>query len=281
MLGGYNVAEVPFPFNYKNFGTFAGPQYLTGSYDYDKAATEGIWHTLANFDTSFKNLDLGAYLFNNEADYVGFHCDYVSTAMMTLEASYGNIPIFNVFANQVNVNGNIRAIGDITAIGNLSCNGLFTFNGSMSLTGIGDVATKVKANTTLANSKKSFDIPHPTKKEHRLRYICVETPKADVYVRGKLKGSNTINLPEYWKELVDPDSIDVILTPIGSFQELFVENIHWGTKVVVKNSAGGPINCSYVVYAERRDTESNIPEYKGLTEADYPGDNSAYNINSD
>jgi len=81
--------------------------------------------------------------------------------------------------------------------------------------------------------------------------------------------------------LVDPDSIDVVLSPIGSFQELYVEDIQWGTKVVVKNSAGGPINCSYVVYGERKDTEPNIPEYKGLTEADYPGDNSEYIINSD
>ena len=36
----------------------------------------------------------------------------------------------------------------------------------------------------LWDSKKSFDIPHPSKKNHRLRYICTESPKADVYVRG-------------------------------------------------------------------------------------------------
>ena len=40
-------------------------------------------------------------------------------------------------------------------------------------------------------------------------------------------------------------------------------------------------NFQYVAYGERKDTEPNIPEYKGLTEADYPGDNSGYNINSD
>ena len=132
---------------------------------------------------------------------------------------------------------------------------------------------------TLQVTKKGFDIPHPTKEEHRLRYICIEGPSADVYVRGKLKDSNTIELPDYWKGLVDPETIDVSLTPMGSFQELFVESIQWGTRVIVKNAAGGPVNCSYIIYGERKDAERNIPEYEGLTPKDYPGDNTAYVIN--
>ncbi len=132
---------------------------------------------------------------------------------------------------------------------------------------------------TLQVTKKGFDIPHPTKEEHRLRYICIEGPSADVYVRGKLKDSNTIELPDYWKGLVDPETIDVSLTPMGSFQELFVESIQWGTRVIVKNAAGGPVNCSYIIYGERKDSAKNIPEYKGLTPQDYPGDNKEYVIN--
>jgi len=150
-----------------------------------------------------------------------------------------------------------------------------------------NVATGVEADSRAALSsinqlqitKKGFDIPHPTKEEHRLRYICIEGPSADVYVRGKLKDSNTIELPDYWKGLVDPETIDVSLTPMGSFQELFVESIQWGTRVIVKNAAGGPVNCSYIIYGERKDAERNIPEYEGLTPKDYPGDNTAYVIN--
>ena len=52
-----------------------------------------------------------------------------------------------------------------------------------------------------------------------------------------------------------------------------------GQRIVVKNSSGGPINCSYMIYAERKDSPKNIPEYKGLTPDDYPGDNSEYRIN--
>ena len=33
------------------------------------------------------------------------------------------------------------------------------------------------------------------------------------------------------------------------------------------------------LYGTRKDTPRNIPEYEGLTPADYPGDNSEYTIN--
>ena len=130
-----------------------------------------------------------------------------------------------------------------------------------------------------ATNKKGFDIPHPTKEETRIRYVCVEGPTADVYVRGKLKDSNIIELPDHWKGLVDPDSITVTLTPIGTFQELFYEEVEWCSTIKVMNAAGGPVNCSYKVFAERIDVEKNIPEYQGLTPLDYPGDNSQYRLN--
>lgn len=131
----------------------------------------------------------------------------------------------------------------------------------------------------IAISKKSFDIQHPTKKDHRLRYICLEGPAAEVYVRGTLVNENVINLPDHWRGLVDQETIGVSLTPIGVYQELFVEKIEYGSRIIIKNNAGGPINCYYTITAERKDVEKNIPEYKGLTPADYPGDNSNYNIN--
>jgi len=123
--------------------------------------------------------------------------------------------------------------------------------------------------------KKDFDIPHPTKDRWRLRHVCIEGPSADVYVRGKLKGSNVIELPEYWRKLVDPETITVNLTSIGTHQELYVDKIEWGTKITIKNNSGSAINCYYTVCGERADTDKNIPEYEG-TYNDYPGDNSQY-----
>ena len=144
-----------------------------------------------------------------------------------------------------------------------------TIAGILNLTGVGNVAAAI-------NSKKSFDIPHPTKEGWRLSHVCVEGPSADVYIRGKLEG-NRIKLPEYWKGLVDIDSVTVNLTPIGHHQELYVEKIEWGTEVVVKNNTAGNICCYYHIMAERIDTEKNIPEYEGTWE-DYPGDNSTRSI---
>jgi hypothetical protein len=123
--------------------------------------------------------------------------------------------------------------------------------------------------------KKPFDIPHPTKDGWRLRHVCIEGPTADVYVRGNLKDSNVIELPEYWRKLVHPETITVNLTPIGTYQELYVDKIEWGTRITIKTNSGSSINCNYTVYGERADTDKNIPEYEG-TYDDYPGDNRQY-----
>jgi hypothetical protein len=131
------------------------------------------------------------------------------------------------------------------------------------------------AQTKALIAKKPFDIPHPTKEGWRLRHVCIEGPTADVYVRGRLNNSNVIELPKYWRNLVDPETITVNLTPIGTHQELYVDKIEWGTRILIKNNCGSGINCYYTVYGERADTDKNIPEYEG-TYNDYPGDNGQY-----
>lgn len=135
--------------------------------------------------------------------------------------------------------------------------------------------TTVIAKTALA---KNFDIKHPTKDGHRLRHSCVEAPQNDVYIRGKLKGTNVIELPEYWKGLVNPDSITVQLTPIGCRQSLYYEEVEWCSTIKVVNADCGPVWCSYTVFAERKDVEKLIPEYEGETPESYPGNNDVYDV---
>ena len=125
---------------------------------------------------------------------------------------------------------------------------------------------------------KSFDIEHPSKEGHRLRHVCVEGPTSDVYVRGRLKDKNVIDLPENWKGLVDSDSITVQLQPIGDRQfHLNIVEVD-NQKIVVKEADDKPIDCFYHVYGERKDVEKNIAEYVGESPADYPGDQSDYSI---
>ena len=108
---------------------------------------------------------------------------------------------------------------------------------------------------TLTATSKSFDIEHPTKPNHRLRYGSLEGPENGVYVRGRLSGTE-IELPEYWIAFVDPDSITVSLTPIGP-GSAWVEKIENN-----RITTGGSENCFYHVFAERVDIEKLVVEYE-------------------
>ena len=176
---------------------------------------------------------------------------------------------FEVAAPTNTVLGNVTITGDVTVAGsqtitkNLNVSGTVfsTFQGSINVQGW-----------------KGFDIKHPNKKGHRLRHVCVEGPEAAVYVRGTLKNSNIIELPEYWKGLIDPESISITLTPIGSYQELYIKNIEWGQKVTVMNSTSGSIHCFYSIWASRIDGEPLVVEYEGEDPSSYPGNSEQFSI---
>ena len=124
---------------------------------------------------------------------------------------------------------------------------------------------------------KGFDIVHPSKKGHRLRHICLEGPEGGVYIRGKVKNDKVILLPDYWKDLVDINSITVQLQPIGAHQDIIVKR--WDAeKVELQSKPGIPIHCFYHIFAERIDGEQLVVEYEGETPDEYPGDNSQYSI---
>lgn len=175
--------------------------------------------------------------------------------------------------------------GEFSVAGSTMFNGEVEVNGLVSVSGVVEASEVFNSFTSLgevfgiANSKKGFDIPHPSKKGYRLRYTTLEGPGVDVYYKGKLKDTNSIELPSYWKDLVREESLEVHLTPLNFYQELYVEKID-SEKIIIKNNISEKIDCNYIVYAERKDGEKLIPEYKGLTPNDYPGDNSEYNINS-
>ena len=154
------------------------------------------------------------------------------------------------------------------------------------ITGTGDInisgsitASQVAAFGITLTTRKPFDIPHPTKEGYRLRHVCLEGPESGVYFRGRLTDSNTIQLPEYWKGLVDAETITVSLTQIGSSQDLIVDSIQWGSQIKIRSGSASKIDCYYLVHAERKDGEKLIVEYEGTSINDYPGDNAIYSIN--
>ena len=135
---------------------------------------------------------------------------------------------------------------------------------------IGDLSKRF---TTADQKPKPFDMVHPSRGEgSRLRYACIEGPQVGVYCRGRVKNDTEIVLPNYWRDLVHVDSISVQLQPIGAHQDIIVKR--WDEeKIYLQAKAGFPINCFYHVYAERKDINPLIVEYKGDSWEDYPDPN--------
>lgn len=119
-----------------------------------------------------------------------------------------------------------------------------TISGNLTLTG------QLSANT------KSFLIPHPSKPDMKLRHGSLEGPENGVYVRGKGSGQ-AIELPDYWSDLVDEDSITVNLTPCNSHQFLYVKEVSTAQVIV-----SGHINKDYffTVFGERKDVPKMVVE---------------------
>ena len=112
-------------------------------------------------------------------------------------------------------------------------------------------AKVIYAESILAKTK-NFSIPHPQQPNVNLVYACLEGPENGVYVRGRLKNSNIIKLPEVWTDLVHANSITVCLTPIGSKQNLIVRRAT-NNQVLIESDSFTPIDCYYHIYAERKD----------------------------
>ena len=117
--------------------------------------------------------------------------------------------------------------------------------------------------SSIVATSKLFDIKHPSKRNYRLAHASLEGPEIGVYYRGVLKDSQIIDLPDYWKDLVDSNTITVHLTPIENYQYLhytLAEN-----KIVVRNFSNTSIHCSYIVYGERKDVDKLTVEYQSDT----------------
>jgi len=207
----------------------------------------------------------------------------LSSDMITMSSPAMTVTTNEVFVGNYVSTGTRNKVGAETQTGAKAETGAKADVGARAETGVAaqnatlNVAAEVKSPTItrLEISKKNFDIQHPTKVGWRLRHTCVESPTSDVYIRGKIKDTNIINLPDYWEVFVDADNITVSITPINTEQNIVVEKIE-NNKIYLKSSS--PINCFYHVFAERADGEKLIPEYEGQSPKDYPGNNEEYSI---
>ena len=189
----------------------------------------------------------------------------------------------------IKADGNLTVAGDGKTANALLISGgssvdTIHVEGDMFVSGAVDCGNKGKLASRFSSADgrpKPFDIQHPTKGEgHRLRYACIEGPEVGVYYRGRLKESNVIQLPYYWKDLVDENSITVQLQPIGSNQNLVIQEFNNEFIVIAEDSTNtdlitdlSTIDCFYHVYGERKDVNPLIVEYEGDSWEDYPDPN--------
>lgn len=252
-----------------------GISYFQGSAGVGGYDTVGIHPngTATATGSSFAVSTLNAYVNNNIVLHAGNYTDYAHSfdSLTSKTGGTGDYMTTGSFIAQniirvqnggadwdsldLNADGAVHSINARGAETGLA----FQFDGTerMFLTNSGSLTLS----GSLSATSKSFLIPHPTKPGLQLRYGSLEGPENGVYVRGKLKGTNKIELPEYWTKLVDADSITVTLTPVGKHQRLYVESIADNTVTVANEGLfAGEINCFFVVYAERVDIDKLVVE---------------------
>jgi hypothetical protein len=100
-------------------------------------------------------------------------------------------------------------------------------------------------------------IPHPLKRDYTLNHSSLFGPENAVFLRGRITSQTEIALPEYWSEFVEERSISVHLTSVGAHQDVIVKRIGQN-RIWLQAKGGMPIDCYYLVIAERRD----IPKLK-------------------
>ena len=182
--------------------------------------------------------------------------------------------------NAIETRGNVDIIGDGGTSNALYVSGGSGANtvhiiGDLYVSGSTDTGNKGRLASRFGAADgrpKPFDIKHPSKEGWRLRYACIEGPEVGVYCRGRVRNEKIIRLPDYWKDLVDVESISVQLQPIGSHQDIIVKR--WDEEFVYLQAQGGmPVNCFYHVYAARKDVNPLYVEYQGDSWKDYPDPN--------
>jgi hypothetical protein len=102
-------------------------------------------------------------------------------------------------------------------------------------------------------------IKHPRLNDYNLNYVSLFGPENNVYLRGRVK-RKFIELPSYWEDFVNLNTLSIHLTEIGSKQDVFVKGIQ-GTNIYLQTN-GMPVDCYYLIIGERSDIPRNRAEQR-------------------
>ena len=121
--------------------------------------------------------------------------------------------------------GNYTNNSALELTGSLLITGSTTITGPLTITGSQLITDDITSDGTIRARVKSFDIPHPTRKNKRLVYGVIEGPEHGIYCRGESKELKVL-LPPEWRAMVNTKEVTVQITPIGEWQPLYFKKLH-------------------------------------------------------
>jgi hypothetical protein len=203
---------------------------VNGTASYAISASDSIYGFFA------ESTSMSLYSIDAESASYAITASYVMGGTGTAEtASYLGDSTYYVDPNGPNDSANL--LGDVTVSGSVNISG------------------------SLFALSKSFRIKHPSKLGMTLQHGVLEGPEHAVYIRGKVDGDDsTIEIPDFWKGLIDPETITVQLTPYGHTLTPAVKEIDWDNKIIHLFYHSTP--CFYFIQATRIDIPQLIVEEK-------------------
>jgi hypothetical protein len=135
------------------------------------------------------------------------------------------------WANQNTLSVNLTANVTITTDDSTNSSYYLYFGSAASGSAALKASTKIRYNPNtgaFSATTKSFRIPHPTKSNHDLVYGSLESPYHGIRLTGKSfihKDNCVVILPDYISKLIDENTVNIQLTPIGCSKTLYVKEI--------------------------------------------------------
>jgi hypothetical protein len=110
---------------------------------------------------------------------------------------------------------------------------------------------------------KYFVEPHPSDASKVIRYVALEGPEAGTYFRGRGRFQNglaTIEVPEDFRLVTDPESLSVVATPIGEMATVAVTRVDLD-RIVLRGSRN--VEFFYLVNGVRKTHKNLTPIVAG------------------